>query len=385
MNSVLQKIMFLVAMLNVTAAASASDGENVLETFGLSINNAMNKHFPPELIFLAIAGALLLIVAAILFETYRSKKIKQEMQALAMAKFDFHAEKLNLRLSSAAILKKIIQKSGLQDPSSILKFSYVFESSLEKYYEREKIDSISKETLMQISALRKALGFSPLPRGIAVTSTRQFCNGDECLIQIPEKSPPADKGICHVLDSDEEHWSVSCPEGLEIQAGARVFMSFIRHGDAEYTFRTQVLDNSNEELILKHTIDLNRTQQRNWLRVHVNLPVKATLMEKDHIGDILTGKIVDMSGGGMGIILPVSLPYNSMLLLNFEIPKRGVIVDLLVKVVRVSEPINENPLKIMHSVAFTGGNDSPHEKIIQFVFEKQREDILIMRSYEDAD
>jgi len=382
---ILQKILLLIAMLNITANTSAADGENLYKTFEISIGSALSKYFTLEVIFFMIAGTLLLVIAAVFYETHRSKKIKQELHALAMAKFDFHAEKLNLRLSSAAILKKIIQKSRLQDPSSILQFSHVFENSLEKYYEKEKIASISKDILAQISVLRKALGFSSLPRGIALSSTRQFCGGDECTIQIPENETQITSGTCQVLDSDELQWSVSRPDGMQVQDGTWVSMSFTRQGDAEYTFRTQVLRDLGDELVLSHTNELTRTQQRNWLRVNVNISVKATIMEESRIGDILSGRIADVSGGGMGIVLPTQLPNNSMLLLNFELPRQGSIVDLLVKVVRVAGLSAENPSKIMHSVAFAGGNNLPHEKIIQFVFEKQREDILFMRSYEDAD
>jgi c-di-GMP-binding flagellar brake protein YcgR len=381
MNSILKKILLFVAMLNVTAFATAADDENVLETFGQSISRALNR-YSLETIYLLIAGTLLLIVFAVFYELNRSNKIKREIWALAMAKFDFHADKLNLRLGSATILKRIVLKTGLQEPSSILKFSHVFEDTLEKYYEIEKIESISNETLMQISALRKALGFSPLPRGIALSSTRQFCSGDECLVQIPETDPPTHKGMCRVLDSDERRWFIVRPEGPPVEAGTWVRMSLTRQGDAEYAFRTQVLGDSDEELTLSHTSKMDRTQQRNWLRVNVNIPVKATLMEETRMGDVVPGKIIDISGGGLGMTLPVKLSDNSTLLLNFELPGQGKIVDLLVKVVRVTGPFSESSPKILHSVAFAGGADLPHDKIIQYVCEKQREDILIKRTWE---
>ena len=381
-----RSIAVAVAMLGAIDPAMAEDNENVLETFGRSINDALTKHFTVEIIFLLILAVLLLIVAAVLFEVFRSSKIKQELQDLAMAKFDFNAEKLNLRLSSAAILKKIAQKSGLEDPSSILKFSYVFESSLEKYYESEKIESISNDILVQISALRKILGFSPLPRGISITSTRQFSSGDECIMQIKEHNHVTSQVmICQIFNSEERYWTVTRPPEISVKPGMWVHMSLTRDGDAEYTFTTQILRCSNEELVLAHTNKINRVQQRNWLRVNVDIPVKATLLDASRMGDILSGKIIDLSGGGLGVMLPARLSSNSMILLNFELPGRGQIADFPVKVVRVAAQSDGNSSKTAHSVTFTGERDSVNEKIIQYVFEKHREDLSAMRANEDSD
>ena len=380
MNSILKKVLFLLAMFNMTALAAVAE-DNVFDVFGRSINRAMNKYFTAEVIFILISCTLILIIIAVLNEARRSNKIKNEMRALAIAKFDLQAEKLNLRLSSATILKRIALRSGLRDLSSILQFSHVFESSVEKYYESEKIDSISEEVLTQISALRKVLGFSPLPRGIALTSTRQFCIGDECTIQLTETSQTTNKETCQVLESDERQWSVSHTTGLQAQTGDLVNMSLTKPGDAEYAFKTQVLRDSGNELVLSHTSDLTRTQQRNWLRVNVNIPVKATIIEDSHMGDIITGRITDLSGGGLGMALPVTLAKDAMLLLNFELPGRGKIVDLFVKVVRVGEPFDGDPSKIVHSAAFAGEIDLAHEKIIQYVFGKQREGLLIRKTH----
>jgi c-di-GMP-binding flagellar brake protein YcgR len=382
MNSVLRKILFLAATLNVTALALAFEGENPYDTMSQSIDRAMSKYFSGGIVLLLIAVMILLIIAVVFYEVQRSNKIKKALVAVAMAKFDFQAEKLNLRLSNVAILKKIAQKSELQDPSLIMKFSHVFENELEKYYESEKIESISNEILVKISALRKELGFSPLPRGIALTSTRQFCSGDKCMAPTPESNPQTLKGVCYVIDSGERNWSITRPAGPQMQAGTWVRMSLTRQGDAEYTFRTQVLKDliNQGELVLCHTNKLDRTQQRNWLRIDVNIPIDVTLMEETHVGDIFSGKILDISGGGLRMALPTRLQSNSMVLLNFELPGHGQIIDLLVNVVRVVGPLDGSSLKIVHSVAFANTINSGHEILMKYIFEKQRENLSIRQS-----
>ena len=380
MNSILRKPLLFGVMFNVSAFATAADNESLFETFGKSIDSAMNKYFSMETIFLLIACAMLLIFAVVLYETYRSRKVKRELWTLAMARFDVQAEKLNLRLSSVAILKRIVQKSGLDDPASIMKFSHVFENSLDKYYISEKIESIANEILVQIGVLRKELGFSPLPRGISLTSTRQFCSGDKCIIRIPDNDPPIPAETCYVYDSDERHWSVTRPEWSQVPKGTWVQMSLTKPGDAEYAFRTQVLEDLKGEIFLSHTNRLVRTQQRNWLRVDADIPVMATQLDEAHIGEVLSGKIVDISGGGLGMLLSTRLQKNTVLILNFEIPGRGKITDLLVRVIRVAGPPEGISSKVVHSVSFESETDLAREKIIQYVFEIQRESLAARQS-----
>jgi c-di-GMP-binding flagellar brake protein YcgR len=72
-----------------------------------------------------------------------------------------------------------------------------------------------------------------------------------------------------------------------------------------------------------------------------------------------------MSGGGFGMTLPIKLRIGTKLLLYFELPGHHAISKLPVVVVRVSG--------FVHSVAFDGDVHSVQEQIIQYVFEKQRQ------------
>jgi len=379
MKFTLKKILFLYAVLNLAIPVAAV--ANTYDEMSQSIERAWNKYFSAEAILLTLVLLALLIGVMVFFETRRSRKIERGLRALALAKFDLQAEKLDLRMSSATILKRIVQKTGLQDPASIMKFSSIFEDSVNKYYEIEKIESIPNETLAQISALRKTLGFSPLPGGIVLTSTRQFCSGDKCTIQIPENDPPPTlHGTCYVIELNERQWSITRPEGPKVQVGTWARISLAKPNDGEYIFRAQVLSDFEEEIVFSHTNMLNRVQQRNWARVDVAIPVIATLMDERRVGEVLQGKIVDISGGGLRMILPDKLAKDSMLILNFELPGQGQISDLLVRVVRFAVPTGVNTSKIVHDVSVALAMDSDCEKIIKFVFEKQRGTLSIRQA-----
>jgi len=319
-----------------------------------------------------IIGLILLIV---LYEIYRSKKIKEDLRNLAWKKFDARAEFLKLNQGAIELLKRIIEESGLQDPSTILKSPHVFEKSIGAYYDSKKLKNIPDSSLEKIRDLRRMLNFLPLSKEIAITSTRQFEVGEKCAVQVPESGPTTNKGMCLIEDIDERYWSITNLLGPPIPAKTWILVNFVRSGDAEYVFRVQVVKEVNRNIILTHTNKLNRAQQRNWVRIDVSMPVEVTQIIGNGIGDIFSGKIIDMSGGGFGMALPVKLQKNTRLLLNFELPGHGTISDLPAKVVRVAGKYNNDPLRTVHSVAFDSDVHLVQEQIIQYVFEKQRQSV----------
>jgi c-di-GMP-binding flagellar brake protein YcgR len=343
------------------------------------MRDSLYRDFSTGFIALLVSIVVVLVLGVVFYEVYRSNKTKKDLMALAWTKFSNMASLMKLSHNETALLRYIVKISDLQDPESIIKSPTTFENSLDKYYEMKKIDSMSNEMLMEMRLLRKKLGFLPLSRDVAFTSTRQFSSGEKCIVQIPEEGRATHKGMCLTISVKEQDWSISRPEGPPIPENTKMRVSLTRPGDAEYVFTVQILKDSKQELILSHTNKLNRTQQRNWVRVDVNVPVEVTQMEGGRIGDVFSGRIIDMSGGGFGIIIPASLRHGTKLLLNFDLPGQGSVNDLPVNVVRVAGPYGKDPSKIIHSVAFESDMPIIQEQIIQYVFEKQRQEALVKR------
>jgi hypothetical protein len=346
--------------------SSSSDSVTTFELFAESMRHAMDKSYSVEMIFLVTIAVVLLVVVVVLYEIHRTNKASKESMYLAWKTFDYRAAHLKLGQDDIAILKEIVYESGLQDPSAIIKSPHLFETSLEKYYEEKKIESMPNGILEEIRELRKRLGFLPLSREIAFTSTRQFDIDERCIVQIPDSGKATHKGMCLIRQVEERYWYITRPDGPEVPAKTKIYINLTRAGDAEYIFRAQVLRDLDDELLLTHVNKLDRTQQRNWVRIDVNIPVEVTeISPSNGIGDIFAGKIVDMSGGGLGMTLPIKLRIGTKLLLYFELPGQHAISKLPVVVVRVSG--------FVHSVAFDGEVPSVQEQIIQYVFEKQRQ------------
>ncbi|MDR2593704.1 MAG: PilZ domain-containing protein [Fibromonadaceae bacterium] len=362
----LQKLLFLAQV------QPASDSLTAYQQFARSIINRMTNF---SIWTIIIFGTLIVmfILLVVLYEIYRSNKTKEDLRNLAWRKFDTRAEFLKLNQGAIELLKRIIEESGLQDPSTMIKSPHVFEKTIGAYYDIKKIKTISDSRLEKIRDLRRMLSFLPLSKDIAITSTRQFEVGEKCAVQIPESGPATHKGMCLIDDVDERYWSISNLPGPPVPEKTWILVNFVRSGDAEYIFRAQVVKETDKSIILTHTSKMNRAQQRNWVRIDVSIPVEVTQIIGNGIGDIFSGKIIDMSGGGFGMALPVKLQKNTRLLLNFELPGHGAISDLPAKVVRVAGKYNNDPLRTVHSVAFDGDIHLIQEQIIQYVFEKQRQ------------
>jgi c-di-GMP-binding flagellar brake protein YcgR/uncharacterized membrane protein len=353
------------------------DSVYTYDEFSRALNQSMAKGHSTETILMVILAVIALIVIVVFYEIYHSNKAKQKILDLAWTKFNEHAYRLRLSKGSISLLSKIAYKANLQDPYSIIKSPHIFETSVENYYAGKGISSLSSETLSDIRELRRALGFLPLSEEVSFTSTRQFNNGEKCLVQIPD-TEPSHKGVCIILSVGEREWSITRPgDCLAVEPDTWARINFTRSGDAEYSFRTQVRRDLGDGLILNHSGKLNRTQQRNWVRVDVNIPVEVKKLERGQASDIFSDKIIDMSAGGFGITLPTRLKDGTMLSLSFDLPGHGPIANLLVKVVRVAGPYNNNASRIIHSVALDGVDISKiQEQINQYVFEKQRQNIM---------
>lgn len=384
----LYKFLFFLTMFSIVASAQVShqtpqrgkwitDSVNAYDQFAESIRHSLNKDFSLTTIIIFVTVGILLVVAVVLYEVYRANRTRLELLDLAWKKFDYNVRSLKLDQSIITILKEIVLVSGLQNPDSVIRSPNVFESSLEKYYKIKKIESMPTGKLVEIRNLRRSLNFLPLSKEIAFTSTRQFNKDEKFLLQIPIDGSMAHNGTCTALDMEELQWSISRPDVPPIPEDTWITMNLTRPGDAEYTFKVQVKRDSGSRLDLSHTSQLNRTQQRNWVRIDVSIPVEVTVLEHNSIGDIFMGKIIDMSGGGLGMALPIKLLNNSTLTLNLELPGHGFIDNLRVKVVRVAGQYNNDPSKTIHSVAFEETDTSVQEQIIQYVFEKQRQDSLM--------
>jgi c-di-GMP-binding flagellar brake protein YcgR len=232
--------------------------------------------------------------------------------------------------------------------------------------------------------MRRKLGYSGVPVEIHFTSTKQLQTGIAVSISKDKDGKAAKAAIVTV---NEQYWTIKGEESVlsKIKAGDSLHVWFIRRRDAEYSLRTEVMKNLKDQIVLKHTLNLKRKQLRNWVRVMVNIPCEATFVGRDEDesadlpdneiaeGTTIYGRIMDISGGGMSLRLKTPLQAGSRLLLNFELPGYSI-KNIQVGVIG-SEAIEGIDAKsFLHRIKFQDIETSMQEKIVRFVFEKQKED-----------
>ena len=352
-----------------------SAGEQFSKSLGHAVNN---RELSKETILAIIFSILILIALLAARKAYQSNKSRQKRLYLACEKINEQAGSVKLNSDDISFLADIAKISKLKDLSSIVKSPHIFENALELFYEKKKKPA-SNEAFSNVRNLRRALGFLPLPREIAFTSTRQFNDGDKCAVQIPDDGKPSHKGVCIIFNVGENEWSIDRPIGPPIPANASIRVDLTRPGDAKYSLKTQVIKDSGDELFLRHSNMLDRAQQRNWARVKVNIVATITEIESARAGEVFAGEIIDMSGGGFGIIaLPSKLQNGSKLSISFDLPGYGL-VNVAVKVVRLAGHFGNDPTKIVHGVAFEGDIGKVKEQILKYVNEKQRQEKITAR------
>jgi c-di-GMP-binding flagellar brake protein YcgR len=159
----------------------------------------------------------------------------------------------------------------------------------------------------------------------------------------------------------------------------------LRPGDGEYAVKLAVTATrlGQKTIFLPHTRAMERKQLRNWVRIDVNIPCRVTVMARPDgwepaqggpsVGMVLEGRLLDLSGGGSCARFTSPIPQGNKLSLNFDLPGtslRGVRCEVM----RMTSVIRSNREDFEHNLKFSDMETAFQEKIVRYVFEKQRID-----------
>jgi hypothetical protein len=230
--------------------------------------------------------------------------------------------------------------------------------------------------------LRFKLGFAQLPPEMPLSSTRHFEEGLQAHWHL------GDRRLLGVVQNvSERNWQVAVAEEFpgEIAPNQTLEIGILRPGDAEYRVQASLtaLRTGSRTLVLAHTRSLERKQLRNWVRVEVNLPCRITVIsgpEKPGPGDkllpaglVVEGRMVDLSGGGSCARLPSPLPKGHRIHLNFDLPG-GSFRGVRAEVMRMAAVAKHGREDYEHHLKFVDLETTQQERIVRYVFEKQRLD-----------
>lgn len=155
-----------------------------------------------------------------------------------------------------------------------------------------------------------------------------------------------------------------------------VEVSYIIEDKGKYSFRAKVLDRDNSKIYrlkLKRISDVNRVQLRGFYRLEVDVPVKKEfVIEEDGKRRIIEEncRSQNISGGGIKLYSNYEHKIDDQVLCSFSIDNHQIVA--MGEVVRIEE-VDIFYYKYGIGVKFVELNEEDRDRIISFIFQKQRE------------
>ena len=146
---------------------------------------------------------------------------------------------------------------------------------------------------------------------------------------------------------------------------------------AIYSFLSQVISLNRQNLptvILGEPYDLQRIQRRNFVRLEATLNIIITQVDEDYkpAGETFSGTTVDLSGGGAMFLCNTVLKCGDSLATMVYLSDNDS-VKALGRVTRFVENLPNAKHKYSVGIEFTVIEESERDKIIKFIFNRQRE------------
>jgi c-di-GMP-binding flagellar brake protein YcgR len=163
---------------------------------------------------------------------------------------------------------------------------------------------------------------------------------------------------------------------VDLSPGTKVKVSYADQL-AVYSFISRVISlnrPSPPTVTLGEPYDFQRTQRRNFVRVEANLSIVFAQVDENYepVGGTCSGTTVDLSGGGLMFICNVELKCGDILDTTVYISDKDS-AKALGRVVRFVENRPKAKQKYSVGLEFTVIEESERDKIIKFIFNRQRE------------
>ncbi len=338
-------------------------------------------------IFAVIAAVMAVIIIAII-ETVKSiiKKEKDEEDTLS----NFHkiAKQKGLNSNAEELLKSMLQNIHIENFDSVFESISIFEECVETEIIRLQDQDVSSNTIYDqmhiIGMIREKLGFSNLDTDRIITSSRQFTPGQKLYI-LPSDKKNAKEFEVTIAVVNELKISVKSNDiggrtsGLKI--GDRIDVHLNR-SDAVYSFTSILTENVSETSGIfgfEHAKNLQRRQNRNNVRLDTKVAINYRVLqseEKNYSTERQKAIMQDISGGGTSFIQDYALNIGDVISLSFDLTT-GKFRGIAGKIIRISEvKAKEDAVMFRHHIQFIRIEKADSDKIVKYIFEKQREDNL---------
>lgn len=235
--------------------------------------------------------------------------------------------------------------------------------------------------------IRMRLALDMVPIGQRIFSTRQLYSPQEVWFVDAKESPPRWKrGLVQCVN--EAYFNVGMAVDVEppkYAEGAAVRFRLYRDDDARYTFTARFVRRESGPigLTFAHTAELDRIQSREHYRVRHEQATNVGVMDGPVDGEVsetsaprrvitrLRGKIVNISAGGLAVVVPQPVPSQVMLRVTVDLPlERTHSFDVDARIVAM------NPLpagRYLIRAAYVSIDDEHREAVAKYVMHKQQQ------------
>jgi hypothetical protein len=335
---------------------------------------------------LALFGVLLVSILALFvaFEIIRTDSRMREKIDIGWQYFAEMAEQKRLTPQETDILRRIVEQGGVSSADMVFDSSFIYEDALDAFLKDNARQLDKDETQYALlRGLRLKLGYSHIPAEVPISSTRQLEEGMQ--VNLTDGEGTVRKG--RIQEVREKNWAVMLDVEIPptVAVGAAVDLALIRPGDGEYATTLPITATrlGARAIYLPHTRTLERKQLRNWVRIDVNIPCRVTVMARPEgwtkemggpfEGMVMEGRMLDLSGGGTCARFSSPIPQGYKLSVNFDLPGtslRGIHAEVM----RMVSVVKGNREDFEHNLKFSNMETGAQEKIVRYVFEKQRID-----------
>ena len=351
----------------------------ILEKFRITPATA-----PTVILFLFIL--LIVLLLFILYQFYITRKYKREWLKENWQWFFNYCENFDLSIEEVDFLKDIVKKYSPKDPFRLLASKYTLEEILFKEFESSPYKS--KETNLKIiHEIRRKLKLTLLTRSLQFKNTRELEIG--YILNITLLSEKKKTVIyADVIEVTEDYFKAKLErwvdaDNLKEFLDKEITINFWLTSYAGFSFKSTLLGLEDSVLTLMHTYKFEKFQRRHYFRIDAQLKGKYYPLSPTEREDfentnefslqrgsiIRSTRIINVSGGGIAITTTEKLEKSQLLWVKIFLSDKEEIKNIIGRIMR-GKKVRKSRYKYV--VIFEKIKESDREKIIKYIYEKQR-------------
>ncbi len=335
---------------------------------------------------LIIVILIVLIVLIIVAVSIQEKNKKEKLEIHSEQQFLRQCERFALTKNEEFALRQFLKQINIVSYPAVFNSVSIFEEAIEKECQilrrRWGISSKTENATLIIRTIRRKLGYDRLLSETPLQSTRNIEVGQLVELSLTRSGSEKIEKIVVMESTELEltlHYDIK-KRIINFEEHQKIIMTYTRQGDAIYTVPVEVYsDNASTGMLrVMQTVEMERKQFRNDVRLSVDLPLQCRLLHRIKanknapLGKLIQNSyILDISGGGIAFIADTELKKGDRLSLSFALNREKVV--LKGEVVGIMKKERRGETRYKHRVIFKDPKRKDTDLIVKFIFEKQRE------------